>query len=356
MVLLSWPHPGPHAGSTRCPRQTPMIALSGTEVSWRGRDPCLVTVPTAATRAARQRPAGRDPLGRDRPGRHRHRVRGGDAARPRAAPSPPWPRARPNGPRPSATASASRPATATTARSRPIPTSTSSTWPRRTSRHEADTIGLPPSGQARPLREAVGAQCPAGGTDGGGGPEPGAVPHGGDLEQVPSGLPDPGRRDRRGSHRRAAPGRGGLRVPTARGPGAPALRPRARGRCAARPRASIPCSCARWSWARSNVSSPTGSSARPTSTRWSPPSLRHPAGRLGVVKAALRVGMTCTARIAGHRRRDRPAGDDALPEFAHGVRPRRRRARSTPPTRGTGSASRSTRCTGASPTGGRRAR
>ena len=79
--------------------------------------------------------------------------------------------------------------------------------------------------------------------------------------------------------------------------------------------------------------------------------LHHRRGRLGVVKAALRVGMTCTARIAG------TDGVIDLPAMMHcpnslTVSSRSpASSRSTPPTRGTASASRSRRCTGASPTG-----
>ena len=58
------------------------------------------------------------------------------------------------------------------------------------SRHETDTLELPSGGEARPVREAIRAQRAAGGTDGRGGPQPRAVPHGGDLEPVPARLPN----------------------------------------------------------------------------------------------------------------------------------------------------------------------
>ncbi len=80
------------------------------------------------------------------------------------------------------------------------------------SRHEEDTLNVLRAGKHVCARAAR-AQRPAGGAHGGEGVEPGNVPDGGDLEQVLAGLPFAGRSHRRGSHRRAAPGRGGFRVP-----------------------------------------------------------------------------------------------------------------------------------------------
>ena len=54
--------------------------------------------------------------------------------------------------------------------------------------------------------------------------------------------------------------------------------------------------------------------------------LHHPGAKLGVVKAAIRVSMTCTARISGTDGVDRPSRADALPELPHRDDPRRSRA------------------------------
>ena len=59
------------------------------------------------------------------------------------------------------------------------------------------------------------------------------------------------------------------------------------------------------------MSSPTASSVATGVDELVAAVLRHPDGKLGVVKAALRVGMSCTARIAG------TAGFIDLPAFMH---------------------------------------
>ena len=223
MVLLSWAHPGgaaaPHPLSQAGPDDSVI------------RDGCPQE-PRPPRGPARHR--DRDPLGRHRPGLDRHRVRRGDAAGRRGH------HHRGGLPIRGAGRGVRGPFR------HPDPVRRLRLARRRSRRRRglrrhaplASRGGhhrLPPGREARPVREAVRAQRRAGGPDGGGGTEPGAVPHGGDLEPLPPGLPGAGRRHRRGSHRRAPPRGGRLRIPAAGGPRAPAFRARARWRCPARP-------------------------------------------------------------------------------------------------------------------------
>ena len=311
-------------------------------------------------RRCRPMPPGRrgtdgDPLGRHRAGRHRHRVRRGDAAGRRGH----------HHGRGLALGRAGRglrrpvrhpdPLRRLRRRSPPIPTSTSSTSPRRTRATRRTPSSLLRAGKhvlcEKPF--ALNARQAARMAEE-------ARSRGLFLMEAIWSRFLPAYRSWSTSSARVASasrswsrptsGSGGRSIPTT----GTSLASSAAARCSTS--GSIPCSCARWSSGpiervvADGVVGETGVDEVVAAV------LHHPAGRLGVVKAALRVEHDVHGPDRRDRRRDRSSGDDALPEFAHGRRAPPASSTSTPPTRGTGSASRSRRCTGASPRGGPRAR
>ena len=177
--------------------------------------------------------------------------------------------------------------------------------PRR--RHAA----VPERGEARALREAVRAERRAGERDGRG---CGGATIASSWKRCGRASCPPTRRWATSSpstDRRAAAGRGRLRLPQPGRSHPPPLRPRAGRRCAARPR-RLPGAAllvrarhARRDRRRRVTSATTGVDEQVAAV------LHHPGGGLGVVKAAIRTPMACTARIAGTE------GWIQLPAFMH---------------------------------------
>ena len=84
--------------------------------------------------------------------------------------------------------------------------------------------------------------------------------------------------------------------------------------------------------------------------------LHHPGGQLGVIKAATRIGMSCTGAHLGRGRMDRAAGDDAPPDPRRRWRAAPKSSGSTPTTKAKGCASKLRRCSAVSPRAAPRAR